>query len=37
MIDLSNGGAFDEFELVEYIRQSARNYIIQGQKNCWEC
>ena len=34
MVDLQCGGAFDEFELLEFIRQSDRNYIIQGQKGC---
>ncbi len=34
MIDLSYGGSFEENELVVFIRQSGRNYIIQGQTAC---
>ena len=32
MIPLRYGGQFDERELVEYIRATPRNYIIQGQQ-----
>lgn len=32
MIDLPYGGAFDEHDLVAYIRASGRDYIIQGQQ-----
>lgn len=35
MVDLSYGGTFDEFELLEYVRQSERNFIIQGQSYCF--
>ena len=34
MIKLSYGGSFNEQELVKHIRQSGRNYIIQGQTAC---
>lgn len=37
MIKLPYGGRnakFDEQELIEHIRKSFRNYIIQGQQNC---
>lgn len=32
MIALSYGGSFNEHDLVDYIRTSSRNYIIQGQQ-----
>ena len=32
MIPLCYGGQFDERELVEYIRATPRDYIIQGQQ-----
>jgi len=32
MIELSFGGEFDENGLVEHIRRSGRDYIIQGQQ-----
>jgi hypothetical protein len=32
MIPLRYGGQFDERELVEYIRATPRDYIIQGQQ-----
>jgi hypothetical protein len=34
MIDLTYGGRFDENKLVDYIKKSSRNYIIQGQQKC---
>ena len=34
MIKLSYGGSFDEQHLVQHIRKSGRNYIIQGQTAC---
>ena len=34
MINLSYGGSFDEQALVQHIRRSGRNYIIQGQTAC---
>ena len=34
MIALNYGGSFDENDLVDHIRQSGRNYIIQGQTAC---
>ena len=34
MIDLTYGGTFNEQHLLDYINQSGRNYIIQGQENC---
>lgn len=34
MISLNYGGNFNENALVELIRQSGRNYIIQGQTAC---
>ena len=34
MIKLSYGGFFDEQHLVQHIRKSGRNYIIQGQTAC---
>ena len=34
MIKLSYGGSFNEQALVRHIRQSGRNYIIQGQTAC---
>ena len=34
MINLSYGGSFNEQALVSHIRQSGRNYIIQGQTAC---
>jgi len=34
MIDLNYGGSFDENDLVNFILQSGRNYIIQGQTAC---
>jgi hypothetical protein len=33
MINLPYGGQFDEYALVEYIKASGRNYIIQGQQS----
>lgn len=33
MIHLTEGGEFDEMELVNYIHESGQNYIIQGQQN----
>lgn len=32
MINLPYGGAFDEHDLVDHIRASGRDYIIQGQQ-----
>jgi len=32
MIRLSYGGRFDEHDLVEYIKATGRDYIIQGQQ-----
>jgi hypothetical protein len=32
MINLPYGGAFDERELIAYIRSTGRDYIIQGQQ-----
>ena len=34
MIQLSYGGQFDEHALVEYIRATGRDYIVQGQRAC---
>lgn len=34
MINLSYGGSFNEQALVQHIRRSGRNYIIQGQTAC---
>lgn len=34
MISLPYGRAFDEQDLVDYIRGSGRDYIIQGQQTC---
>lgn len=34
MIRLSYGGQFDEHALVEYIRGTGRDYIVQGQQAC---
>jgi len=34
MIRLSYGGQFDEHALVEYIRATGRDYIVQGQQAC---
>lgn len=34
MINLSCGGSFNEQALVQHIRRSDRNYIIQGQTAC---
>lgn len=34
MIELSYGGQFDEHVLVEHIRATGRDYIIQGQQVC---
>lgn len=34
MINLTYGGQFNEDDLVDHIRQSGRNYIIQGQTAC---
>lgn len=34
MINLSYGGSFNLQALVQHIRRSGRNYIIQGQTNC---
>lgn len=32
MIFLTEGGEFDEMALINYIQESERNYIIQGQQ-----
>lgn len=32
MINLTEGGAFDEMDLVRHIQNSGRQYIIQGQQ-----
>jgi hypothetical protein len=34
MIRLSYGGQFDEHTLIEYIRATGRDYIVQGQQAC---
>jgi len=34
MIRLSYGGQFDEHALVEHIRATGRDYIVQGQQAC---
>ena len=34
MINLSYGGSFNAQALVQHIRRSGRNYIIQGQTAC---
>jgi len=34
MIRLSYGGQFDEQTLIEYIRSTGRDYIVQGQEKC---
>lgn len=34
MINLPYGTPFDENDLVAYIRESGRDYIIQGQQAC---
>jgi len=34
MIRLSYGGQFDEQTLIEYIRSTGRDYIVQGQQAC---
>ena len=34
MINLINGGAFDENLLISHIRDSERDFIIQGQQSC---
>jgi len=34
MIRLNYGGQFDEHALVEYIRATGRDYIVQGQQAC---
>jgi hypothetical protein len=33
MIDLPNGGQFDARDLIAYIEESGRDYIIQGQQS----
>jgi len=34
MIRLSYSGQFDEQTLIEYIRSTGRDYIVQGQEKC---
>ena len=34
MIDLSQGGTFDEELLITHLRDEGRDYIIQGQQAC---
>jgi len=34
MIETDYGAVFEETDLINYIRQSGRNYIIQGQTAC---
>lgn len=34
IIDLKFGGSFDVCNLVDYINESGRDYIIQGQSAC---
>jgi hypothetical protein len=34
MIQLSYGGQFDEHALVNHIRDTGREYIVQGQQAC---
>ncbi|MGB2974919.1 MAG: hypothetical protein WBD18_02645 [Phycisphaerae bacterium] len=34
MIRLNYGGQFDEQTLIEYIRSTGRDYIVQGQQAC---
>lgn len=34
MIQVPHGESFDVDDLIDHIRKSGRNYIIQGQQNC---
>ena len=34
MIETNYGAIFEESELIDYIKKSGRNYIIQGQTAC---
>ena len=34
MIETSYGAIFEEEDLIDYIRQCGRNFIIQGQRVC---